>query len=182
MNTNFLEKVKEFHELFNHPVGNKPANISENRKKLRYKLLYEEVEELNVAMSENNLTEVADALGDILYVLGGAIIEHGLQNAMPEIFAEIHRSNMSKLCNSTEEVYESIENYTSKDNSLSIASTSVMTKEGKKWILIREDNKILKNINYSPANLKPIIEKYQRLMENPKTPNESFENKDGGRL
>ena len=44
-----------------------------------------------------DLVEVADALGDMLYILCGTIIEHGLQDKIEEVFAEIQRSNMTKL-------------------------------------------------------------------------------------
>jgi predicted HAD superfamily Cof-like phosphohydrolase len=57
----------------------------------------EENEEYFQAAQTNDLVEVADALGDMLYILCGTIIEHGMQNKIEEVFDEIQKSNMSKL-------------------------------------------------------------------------------------
>jgi predicted HAD superfamily Cof-like phosphohydrolase len=72
---------------------------------LRYKLMREENEEYLEAVSDNDLVEVADALGDMLYILCGTIIEHGLQHKIEEVFDEIQRSNMSKLGEDGEPIY-----------------------------------------------------------------------------
>jgi len=72
---------------------------------LRYKLMREENEEYLEAASDNDLVEVADALGDMLYILCGTIIEHGLQYKIEEVFEEIQRSNMSKLGEDGEPIY-----------------------------------------------------------------------------
>ena len=57
----------------------------------------EENEEYFEAANNNDMVEVADALGDMLYILCGTIIEHGMQHKIDEIFSEIQNSNMSKL-------------------------------------------------------------------------------------
>jgi predicted HAD superfamily Cof-like phosphohydrolase len=57
----------------------------------------EENEEYLEAAQNNDLIEIADALGDMLYILCGTIIEHGLQHKIEAVFDEIQRSNMSKL-------------------------------------------------------------------------------------
>jgi len=57
----------------------------------------EENKEYLEAASENDMVEVADALGDMLYILCGTILEHGMQYKIEEVFDEIQRSNMSKL-------------------------------------------------------------------------------------
>jgi predicted HAD superfamily Cof-like phosphohydrolase len=57
----------------------------------------EENDEYLEAAKNNDLVQVADALGDKLYILCGTIISHGLQHKIVEVFEEIHRSNMSKL-------------------------------------------------------------------------------------
>ena len=57
------------------------------------------------ATKENNLVEIADALGDMLYILCGTIISHGLQNKIEEIFQEIQNSNMSKLGENGKPIY-----------------------------------------------------------------------------
>jgi predicted HAD superfamily Cof-like phosphohydrolase len=65
----------------------------------------EENQEYLEAANNNDLVEVADALGDMLYILCGTIIEHGMQNKIEEVFDEIQRSNMSKLDNDGNPIY-----------------------------------------------------------------------------
>ena len=65
----------------------------------------EENEEYLIAVQNNDLTEIADALGDMLYILCGTIIEHGLQDKIEAVFEEIQRSNMSKLDENGKPVY-----------------------------------------------------------------------------
>lgn len=90
-----LNKVKEFNKAFEIGYNDKPI-FSINDFYLRFNLMQEENEEYLVA---TNLEEVADALGDQLYILLGTILKHGLQDKIEEVFNEIHESNMSKLEN-----------------------------------------------------------------------------------
>src|SRR5688572_23166660 len=92
-----INKVAEFHDAFN--VGNNyvPTIISKEETLLRYTLMREENEEYLEAANNGDLIEVADALGDQLYILLGTILRHGLQDKIGEVFDEIQRSNMSKL-------------------------------------------------------------------------------------
>ena len=93
-----IEAVKQFHTAFKLGIKNKPtADLGEAKNLLRYKLMREENEEYLEAANTNDLVEVADALGDMLYILCGTIIEHGMQHKIEEVFEEIQRSNMSKL-------------------------------------------------------------------------------------
>ncbi len=93
-----IEAVTEFHNAFGLGIKNKPtADLGEAKNLLRYKLMREENEEYLEAANNNDLVEVADALGDMLYILCGTIIEHGMQDVIEEVFEEIQRSNMSKL-------------------------------------------------------------------------------------
>jgi predicted HAD superfamily Cof-like phosphohydrolase len=95
---NKLKAVQEFHQAFGLGVKHEPiAKLSDNKLKLRFDLMAEENEEYLVAAKENDLIEVADALGDMLYILCGTILEHGMQYKIEEVFEEIQRSNMSKL-------------------------------------------------------------------------------------
>ncbi len=64
---------------------------------LRYNLMKEENEEYLEAAKNKDIVEIADALGDQLYILCGTILKHGLQDKIEEVFEEIQRSNMSKL-------------------------------------------------------------------------------------
>lgn len=93
-----VHKVKEFHEVFK--IGNRETpevNVSEQEYMLRFNLLKEENEEYLEACKSGDLAEVADALGDQLYIVFGTILRHGLHHKIEEVFDEIHRSNMSKL-------------------------------------------------------------------------------------
>src|SRR5690606_678714 len=95
---NKIEAVQEFHSTFGLGIRNKPvANLGKRGNMLRFHLMKEENEEYLEAANNNDLPEVADALGDMLYILCGTIIEHGMQYKIEEVFEEIQRSNMSKL-------------------------------------------------------------------------------------
>ena len=93
-----IAAVKEFHSAFGLGIKEHPeANLGEPKNLLRYNLMKEENEEYLEAANNNDLVEVADALGDMLYILCGTIIEHGMQHKIEEVFNEIQASNMSKL-------------------------------------------------------------------------------------
>lgn len=95
---NKIKAVHEFHTAFGLGMENSPTvHIGEDRKLLRYNLMKEENEEYLEAVENNDLVETADALGDMLYILCGTIIEHGMQDKIEAVFNEIQRSNMSKL-------------------------------------------------------------------------------------
>ena len=82
-----INSVKEFHKVFNLDFLEAPkANIGLEKNKLRFNLMKEENEEYLNAANNNDLIEVADALGDMLYILCGTIIEHGFQYKIDEIF------------------------------------------------------------------------------------------------
>ena len=105
-----LNQVAEFHKTFHHPIVKTPSIPSEDRCKLRVSLIQEELNELQEAIDNNDLVEVADALADIQYVLSGAVLEFGLGDKFVELFNEVQRSNMSKACNNEEEANEAILN------------------------------------------------------------------------
>jgi predicted HAD superfamily Cof-like phosphohydrolase len=95
---NKLASVDQFHDVFK--IGKAPSSVqflAENEYKLRFDLMKEENEEYLEACENNDIVEIADALGDQLYILCGTILKHGLQHKIEEVFDEIHRSNMSKL-------------------------------------------------------------------------------------
>ncbi|PCH70450.1 MAG: hypothetical protein COC06_04860 [Bacteroidales bacterium] len=100
-----LEKVNEFHEAFGVNVEKEPIIPAKERCELRQNIIQEEVDELKLAWESGNLVEVADALADIHYVIMGTVLEFGLQDKYPEIFSEVHRSNMSKLDENGKPVY-----------------------------------------------------------------------------
>lgn len=95
------ELVKEFHEKFNHPIAKEIINLDEQNGKtqglisLRMELINEEFSELENAFSDNNEIEMLDALCDMIYVIYGMALAFGWD--INAAFAEVHRSNMSKL-------------------------------------------------------------------------------------
>lgn len=103
---NKLNAVKEFHEAFQLGVQHKPvADLGEAKNLLRFNLMDEENKEYLEAAQNGDLVEVADALGDMLYILCGTILEHGMQYKIEEVFEEIQRSNMSKLGEDGKPIY-----------------------------------------------------------------------------
>jgi predicted HAD superfamily Cof-like phosphohydrolase len=103
---NTINKVKEFHEVFGLEFHDEPTvNISDRIIELRHRLMQEENDEYLEAAKARDLSLIADALGDKLYILCGTIIAHGLQYKIEEVFEEIHRSNMSKLDEEGKPIY-----------------------------------------------------------------------------
>jgi predicted HAD superfamily Cof-like phosphohydrolase len=101
-----IEAVKLFHKFFKIGYSETPiSNLGEKKNQLRFDLMKEENEEYLEAVQSNNLIEIADALGDMLYILCGTIIEHGLQDKIEAVFDEIQRSNMSKLDENGNPIY-----------------------------------------------------------------------------
>jgi len=101
-----LDAVKEFHTAFKIGHSETPiADLGDIKKQLRYNLMKEENEEYLEAVHNNDLVEIADALGDMMYILCGTIIEHGLQDKIEAVFDEIQRSNMSKLGEDGQPIY-----------------------------------------------------------------------------
>jgi predicted HAD superfamily Cof-like phosphohydrolase len=148
-----LTQVAEFHSTFHHPILKAPQIPNKKRCDLRVELISEELDELKQAIKNNDLVEVADALCDIQYVLSGAILEFGLGDKFKELFEEVQRSNMSKACLTEAEAQATVNHYKTK------GSNSYYKKDGNKFLVFRDgDNKTLKSINYSPANLKRILD------------------------
>jgi len=100
--TNF-EKVKTFMKTFGQEVKEKSSFSSDKINELRFNLIKEELEELRIAMDNNNLVEVADALTDILYVTYGAGYAYGIN--LDKCFKEVQRANMSKLGKDGKPIY-----------------------------------------------------------------------------
>ena len=101
-----IQHVEKFHDSFGIENNYEPKhNLSEADYNLRHKLMAEENEEYLEAAQNNDLVEIADALGDQLYILCGTILKHGLQHKIVEVFEEIQRSNMSKLDENGKAIY-----------------------------------------------------------------------------
>lgn len=98
--------VEHFHDAFGIENNFKPTvELSQNDIELRHRLMQEENDEYLMAAKNGDLVEVADALGDMLYILCGTILKHGLQHKIGEVFQEIQRSNMSKLDSDGKPIY-----------------------------------------------------------------------------
>lgn len=148
-----LNLVAEFHRTFRHPILPQPGIPDESRCQLRIALLAEELKELEVAVLQKDIVEVADALCDLQYVLSGAILEFGLADKFKSLFEEVQRSNMSKACSSEDEAKLTVAHYLEKDGT----ECYYRQVEGK-WLVYRKsDNKTIKSIQYSPANLNKIL-------------------------
>ena len=148
-----LELVAEFHRTFKHPILPSPAIPDEKRCQLRVSLIAEELRELEEAIQQKDIVGVADALSDIQYVLSGAVLEFGLADKFKALFEEVQRSNMSKACTSEQEAQQTVEFYLSKDG-----TECYYKQEGDKWLVYRKaDNKTIKSIHYSPADLSSIL-------------------------
>lgn len=103
---NKLEAVALFHKSFGLGISKElKADLGEAKNMLRFNLMDEENKEYLDAVKDNDLVEVADALGDMLYILCGTILEHGMQYKIEEVFNEIQRSNMSKLGKDGKPIY-----------------------------------------------------------------------------
>ncbi len=149
-----LNQVAEFHKTFRHPILDTPQIPSEERCKLRVSLIAEELKELEEAIEEGDIVEVADALCDIQYVLSGAVLEFGLGEKFRTLFDEVQRSNMSKACDSEGEALATVNFYKEKKGT----DAYYVEQEGKFLVYRKGDKKTLKSVNYSPADLESIIE------------------------
>ncbi len=148
-----LNAVAKFHETFQHPILDTPQIPAKARAELRVRLIQEELNELKEAIENDDLVEVADALCDIQYVLSGAVHEFGLSNKFKALFDEVQRSNMSKTCATKEEAEETQAHYLAKDG-----TESYIKNVDDLFLVFRSsDDKTLKSVNYSPANLKDLI-------------------------
>ena len=155
--TNF-EKVQEFNTVFEAERITSPnSNVLYNKDlmKLRLGLIKEEVKELEDAVANKDYVETVDALADILYVVYGMGDAIGVD--LDKAFQIVQDSNMSKLCKTEEEAKETVEWYL--NNNTDYDSPSYRkSKCGRYYIVFnRSTNKILKSINYTPANFDPIL-------------------------
>lgn len=147
-----LTSVAEFHKTFKHPILPTPTIPDEKRSNLRVALLAEELKELEEAISNKDIVEVADALCDLQYVLSGAVLEFGLADRFAQLFDEVQRSNMSKACKTIEEAQATVAHYQQKG-----VDCLYEEADGHYLVYRTADRKTLKSVNYSPANLNDII-------------------------
>ena len=124
-----IERVQEFHETFGIGIGSDyKVKLNEDTIRLRHRLMEEENDEYLDAAIKGDFVEVADALGDKLYVLLGTIIEHGMQDVIQDVFEEIHKSNMSKLGDNGKPIYREDGKAIKGENYLSPNFTNILLK------------------------------------------------------
>jgi predicted HAD superfamily Cof-like phosphohydrolase len=179
----YIGQVKEFMTAFKQDVASSPALPSKETMKLRLALLLEELIELSEACGKEvasdfsvllhnksqelhhntekalvetgNVVDAFDALLDIQYVLSGAVLAFGLQTKFDTGFEEVHRSNMSKACDSLILAQETKSKYEGMGTECYIDLSEV---EKGIWTVRRTgDRKLLKSNDYSPANLNQIL-------------------------
>jgi predicted HAD superfamily Cof-like phosphohydrolase len=150
-----LNQVAEFHRTFKHPVEERPVIPDAKRCALRVDLIQEELNEFKKAIEDKDLVEIADALCDIQYVLSGAVLEFGLGEKFKELFDEVQRSNMSKTCKTEEEAIATVAYYKNERG----VDCYYKKSDGHFLVYRKGDNKTLKSVNYSPPDLKRILEK-----------------------
>ena len=172
----YLGKVKEFMTTFGQPVLDKPTPLPEDRQKLRIALIFEELKEyaeasgmveyfaklcdehyVDIHNNPNpdiqiveviNEVEQLDALLDLQYVLSGAVHEHGFGEIFDEAFEEVHSSNMSKACPDIATAFRTVAKYAEEGIEVHCDTNSLPI-----VIYRAEDNKVLKSIDYKPAQL-----------------------------
>jgi predicted HAD superfamily Cof-like phosphohydrolase len=159
-----LNDVSQFHDVFDLPVLDTPRVPSIERCRLRLNLLEEELKELKKAIDDKDLVEIADAFCDLQYVLSGAILEFGLGPKFKHLFEEVQRSNMSKVCQTREEAEQTLTHYRTKS-----VSGYIVEKDNKYLVYRSEDHKVLKSVNYSPADLVAILKENERKLGDAET-------------
>lgn len=154
------EKVIEFNKAFGVHTATKPDTDVFNNPKLidyRLSLVLEEMNELMEAVQNKDLTETVDALADIEYVVLGFFTALGVNG--DKAFDIVHNSNMSKLCISEEEAQKTVEYYNANFDKHGYDSPEYrLSDDGIHYVVYNKStSKILKNINYTPADFKQIL-------------------------
>lgn len=144
-------KVEEFHRAFAVAIAQAPAMPAEDVRQLREDLIREELGEFMDANERENVTDAADALADLLYVVLGACSAYGID--IEPIFDEVHRSNMSKLWTWQEMQHAPA----SATEPLTFVSAFAGVADKIRYVAKRSDGKVIKSPGYSRANIEPLI-------------------------
>lgn len=139
-----INQVKKFHEAFGIKNNTEPTNLEFDEVMLRLKLISEETDEYEKAALEGDLVEIADALGDSLYIIFGTILRHGMQDVIVKVFNEIQKSNMSKLDKDGKAIING-------ENGIMDSSKPV--------------GKILKSDRFKEPDIKTILEDFAKTLE-----------------
>lgn len=148
-----LNDVAAFHDLFSMPILDVPTMPNLERCALRINLLSEELKELEQAIADSNMVEIADALCDLQYVLSGAVLEFGLANKFKALFDEVQSSNMSKACKDMDTAQRTQAYYLTEKNTESY----IVEKQGEFLVYRSADHKVLKSVDYKEARLDTIL-------------------------
>ena len=148
-----FDKVLDFNKAFGVTTNTTSQhNLFDTDPKLvnyRKELILEEVDELKDAIEKKDFVETIDALTDILYVVYGAFSAFGVNADVA--FDIVQKSNMSKLCSSEEEAIKTVESY--KSDSRYDSPAYRLSEDGVHYVVYNKNTKkILKSINYTPAN------------------------------
>jgi predicted HAD superfamily Cof-like phosphohydrolase len=146
-----IQKIKHWRETFGLPNRDTPQIASQKEATLALTLIEEETKELEMSLFSkiNNENEydpeldlIADAIGDLYFVVTQAAMIHGLDPEM--LIDRVYTSNMSKLCLTEQEAVDSVKAYTDKE----ISTYYTQLPDGKFIIKRTIDNKVLKGINF----------------------------------
>lgn len=154
-----IKLVEEFHKVFGHDIGLLPQLPTITNNAFRGDFMREELKEAHIAFCADDLIEYVDALGDLQYVLDGRFLNAGLQDYKDAILKEIHRSNMTKACKSSEEAQETLGKLRQLNaiESYHIERCRVSGLDNNYIVYRSKDRKVMKSIHYQPPNLKDII-------------------------
>ena len=153
-----MNKIKEFNNMAKLPFNTKPTLGDFTECRLRFDLMEEELMEYwearNYALhndEEKGLVQIADALTDMQYILNGMYAYHGLSHLKDRMYAEVHRSNMSKSCDTSFEAEERAIDYRNSNIDCSVEEV-----DGK-FVIYRKDGKVLKGNKFFEPDLKSIV-------------------------
>jgi len=147
----FISEVEEFNILMGKEWQNRTTpTINKADADFVINFLQEELDELKVAVKENDIVCVLDAILDLTYVgLGNGALVFGLKDKIEEGYAEVQASNLSKICKTEEEAIETV-----KVRSEQQGRPCHYVKVGEGYVVYRDDMKVMKSINYFKPNLK----------------------------
>lgn len=148
-----IKLVEQFHEVFDHLIAAVPTLPDPHTLEFRTNFIKEELQELVEAVANNDLVGVADALGDIQYVLDGFFLNCGMHEKKDEILQAIHDSNMSKVCANQADAIKTIDWLEEQ------GVKAHFKKVGEHYIIKRtSDGKVMKPSGYKTPDLEPILQ------------------------
>lgn len=160
----YLTLVRDFHRHTKNNWNEIPVVPYMDRLELRSHLIIEEAREFEVAAKTQDLVGMADALVDLLYVTFGSVGELGMGSIIAELFEEVHRSNMSKLCK-TEEIAKATVKWYAEGIDVDKCEANYQYSNGMYIVYRVSDGKTLKSKDYSPANIGGILEAHYESLK-----------------